>query len=57
MLGRIADRPDIAARVLTGWEIQFATDVSGRYQRDYELSEKQLNVVQRILVKASRVFT
>jgi hypothetical protein len=56
MLQRIADRPDIAERVLTAWEIQFSTDVAGRYERDYELSEKQLNVVQRILVKASRVF-
>ncbi len=56
MLGRIAERPDIAARVLTAWEIQFSTDVAGRYDRDYELSEKQLNVVQRILTKASRVF-
>jgi hypothetical protein len=56
MLRRIPDRPDIAARVLTAWEINFATDVSARYDRDYELSEKQLNVVQKILVKASRVF-
>ena len=56
MLQRIADRPDIAERVLTAWEIQFSTDVAGRYERDYELSEKKLNVVQRILTKASRVF-
>jgi hypothetical protein len=56
MLKRIADRPDIAERVLTAWEIQFSTDVAGRYERDYELSDKQLNVVQRILTKASRVF-
>ena len=56
MLQRIADRPDIAERVLTAWEIQFSTDVAGRYERDYELSEKQLNVVQRILTKAARVF-
>jgi hypothetical protein len=56
MLQRIADRPDIAEQVLTSWEIQFSTDVAGRYERDYELSEKQLNVVQRILNKASRVF-
>jgi hypothetical protein len=56
MLQRIADRPDIAERVLTAWEIQFSTDVAGRYERDYELSDKQLNVVQRILTKASRVF-
>jgi len=56
MLQRIADRPDIAARVLTAWEINFSTDVAGRYDRDYELSEKQLNIVQKILTKASRVF-
>ena len=28
MLKRIAERPALAARVLTAWEIQFATDVS-----------------------------
>ena len=56
MLQRIADRPDIAERVLTAWEIQFSSDVASRYERDYELSEKQLNVVQRILTKAVRVF-
>src|SRR5207344_861462 len=56
MLRRIAERPDIAARVLTNWEINFATDVSNRYERDYELSDKQLAIVQKVLVKASRVF-
>jgi hypothetical protein len=56
MLQRIADRPDMASRVLTPWEINFATDVAGRYSHDYDLSEKQLVVVQKILVKAKRVF-
>jgi hypothetical protein len=56
MLARIADRPDIAARVLTQWEINFSTDVSGRYSADYELSPKQLDKVEIILRKASRVF-
>jgi hypothetical protein len=43
--------------VLTDWEIQFATDVSARYAHDYELSEKQLVVTEKILRKAARVFT
>jgi hypothetical protein len=57
MLKKIADKPAMAARVLTPWEIQFATDVAGRYAHDYELSEKQLVVTEKILRKASRVFT
>ena len=56
MLKRIADKPARAARVLTAWEIQFATDVSARYMHDYELSEKQLVVTEKILQKAARVF-
>ena len=56
MLKRIAERPALAARVLTAWEIQFATDVSARYEHDYELSEKQLVVAEKILHKAARVF-
>jgi len=55
-LQRIADRPDMSSRVLTAWEINFATDVSARYLADCELSDKQLVVIQKILVKASRVF-
>jgi hypothetical protein len=57
MLKKITDKPSLAARVLTPWEIQFATDVSGRYAHDYELSEKQLVVTEKILRKALRVFT
>jgi hypothetical protein len=57
MLKKITDKPALAARVLTPWEIQFATDVSGRYAHDYELSEKQLVVTEKILRKALRVFT
>jgi hypothetical protein len=56
MLKRIAKEPALAARVLTAWEIQFATDVSARYERDYELSEKQLVVTGKILHKAARMF-
>lgn len=56
MLCRIAEKPDIAARVLTPWEINFSTDVSARYSHDYDLSEKQLVIVEKILRKASRVF-
>ena len=57
MLRRIAEKPQIAARVLTPWEINFSTDVSARYSHDYDLSEKQLVIVEKILRKASRVFT
>ena len=57
MLRRIAGAKDIAARVLTPWEINFSTDVSDRYSHDYDLSEKQLVIVEKILRKASRVFT
>jgi hypothetical protein len=56
-LKRIADKPMLAARVLTAWEVQFATDVSSRYAHDYELSEKQLVITEKILRKASRAFT
>ena len=56
MLKKIADKPALVARVLTAWEVQFATDVSVRYEHDYELSEKQLVVIEKILRKASRAF-
>ncbi len=56
-LKKIADKPMLAARVLTPWEVQFATDVAGRYAHDYELSEKQLTITEKILRKASRAFT
>ena len=51
-LAEIADHPERYELVLTGWELQFAVDVAGRYSRDYELSAKQLAVVERILRKA-----
>jgi len=57
MLRLCADKPTISARVLTPWEINFATDVSARYSHDYDLSEKQMAIVEKILRKASRVFT
>jgi hypothetical protein len=57
MLKKIADQPALAGRVLTPWEIQFATDVSSRFVHDYDLSEKQLAVTEKILRKAMRVFT
>jgi len=37
--------------VLTEWECQFANDVASRYAYDYELSEKQIVIVERILRK------
>ena len=56
MLQRIADNQAVAARVLTPWELNFSTDVAARYSHDYDLSEKQLVIVEKILRKASRVF-
>jgi hypothetical protein len=37
--------------VLTEWELQFARDVAERYGADYELTEKQIVIVERILKK------
>jgi hypothetical protein len=51
-LARIADYPERYEFVLTAWEFQFALDVSARYSRDYQLSAKQLAVVEKILRKA-----
>jgi len=56
MLKRIADKPALAGRVLTAWEVKFATDVSARYTHYYELSEKLLVITEKILREASRVF-
>jgi hypothetical protein len=55
-LKRIANNQALAARVLTTWEVKFATDVSARYAHDYELSGKQLVITEKILRKASRMF-
>ena len=45
--------------VLTEWECQFASDVASRYSYDYELSEKQIVIVEKILrkVEISRAAT
>jgi hypothetical protein len=51
-LAEIAENPDRYELLLTEWEFQFAADVAGRYSRDYELSAKQLAVVEKILRKA-----
>ena len=40
--------------LLTPWERQFTLDVAERYDRDYELTEKQVAVAQRILGKVQR---
>ena len=53
-LAKIADNPERYEFVLTEWEFQFAVDVSARYSRDYELSAKQLAIVEKILRKAQR---
>jgi hypothetical protein len=37
--------------VLTEWECQFASDVAKRYANDYELSEKQIVVAEKIIAK------
>ena len=53
-LAKIADNPERYEFVLTEWEFQFALDVSARYARDYEMSPKQLAIVEKILRKAQR---
>lgn len=57
MMRAVAAKPALAARVLTDWELNFVTDVSQRYDFDSHLSDKQLIVVEKVLKKASRVFT
>jgi hypothetical protein len=53
-LAKIANDPEQYGLVLTEWEFHFAVDVSARYLRDYQLSAKQLAVVEKILRKARR---
>lgn len=53
-LSDIAANSDQFEFVLTEWECQFAKDVSSRYAYDYELSEKQIVIVEKILKKAGR---
>jgi hypothetical protein len=53
-LAEIANDPERYEFVLTEWEFRFALDVSARYSRDYELSAKQLAVVENIIRKARR---
>jgi hypothetical protein len=50
-LAGITKNADDYEFILTNWECQFASDVSKRYLHDYELSEKQLAVAQRIVAK------
>jgi hypothetical protein len=40
---------------LTEWECQFARDVSERYEADYQLSDKQMVICERIIKKVERV--
>lgn len=47
----IAANSDEFEFVLTEWECQFANDVSSRYAYDYELSEKQIVIVEKIIRK------
>jgi hypothetical protein len=54
VLTEIAGNPASYEFVLTKWEIDFAVDVSARYSRDYELSARQLAVVEKIVLKARR---
>jgi hypothetical protein len=44
----------LESNALTDWERSFAEDVSARYERDYELSEKQIKVIEKIILKAAR---
>ena len=40
--------------VLTQWECNFAEDVAARYSADYELSAKQIAIIEKIVRKAMR---
>jgi len=48
----IASTSDEFEFTLTEWECQFAGDVSKRYSYDYELSEKQIVIAEKIIRKA-----
>lgn len=50
-LADIAANSDEFEFVLTEWECQFANDVASRYAYDYELSEKQIVIVEKIIRK------
>jgi len=39
---------------LNSWEWQFTEDVSNRYDSDDELSDKQKNIIERIVTKCSK---
>ena len=39
--------------ILTAWEQQFAEDVSRRYERDDQLSDKQRSIVEKIIRKTT----
>lgn len=51
-LSDIAASSDDFEFTLTEWECQFADDVSKRYSYDYELSEKQIVIAEKIIRKA-----
>ncbi len=51
-LSDIASTSDDFEFTLTEWECQFADDVSKRYSYDYELSEKQIVIAEKIIRKA-----
>ena len=53
-LAEIADDPERYGLVLTEWEFRFAVDVSAHYAHDYQLSAKQLAIVEKIIRKARR---
>ena len=53
-LADIAADSDQYEFVLTAWECQFASDVSARYSSDYDLSEKQIVIAERIINKVER---
>jgi hypothetical protein len=53
-LADIAENADAFEFILTAWECQFAADVSARYSSDYDLSDKQIVVAERIINKVER---
>jgi hypothetical protein len=53
-LREIVDNEERFEFVLNSWEWQFTEDVADRYSSDSELSDKQKNIILRIIIKCKR---
>ncbi len=50
----VRDAADDLGFVVTAWELQFCIDVAEKHSADYELSDKQAAVAQRIIDKVEK---